>query len=95
MRITAFITEAPAVRQILVHLGEPTSRPRLAPARGPPLWEMPDVGKDRFDPRPSQHRITTSISALRGKDSLTRICSRSPGTAPAWGPQADLLRPVV
>jgi hypothetical protein len=39
-----------SVRQILVHLGEPTSPPRLAPARGPPLWEMPDAGKDRFDP---------------------------------------------
>ena len=24
----------------------------LAPsARGPPLWEMPDAGKDRFDPQ--------------------------------------------
>jgi hypothetical protein len=49
MRIIALITEAPAVRQILAHLGEPTSPPRLAPARGPPLWEMPDAGKDRFD----------------------------------------------
>jgi hypothetical protein len=51
MRMIAFITEAPAARQILAHLGEPTSPPRLAPARGPPLWEMPDAGKDRFDPQ--------------------------------------------
>ena len=51
MRIIAFITEAPAVRQILAHLGEATSPPPLAPARGPPLWEMPDAGKDRFDPQ--------------------------------------------
>ena len=51
MRISAFITEATAVRQILAHLGEPISPPRLAPARGPPLWEMPDAWKDRFDPQ--------------------------------------------
>ena len=56
MRIIAFITEAPAVRQILAHLGEATSPPRLAPARGPPLWEMP-LGRCRmpgqrgFDPQ--------------------------------------------
>lgn len=49
MRIIAFITEAPAVREILAHLGELTSPPRLAPARGPPLWEMPDAAKDPFD----------------------------------------------
>jgi len=38
MRIIAFITDPPAVRQILQHLGEPTRSPRFAPARGPPLW---------------------------------------------------------
>ena len=48
MCIIAFFTEAPAVRQILVHLGEP---PRLAPARGPRLWEMPDAGQGGFDPQ--------------------------------------------
>ena len=51
MRIIALISEAPAVRQILVHLDEPTSPPRLPPARGPPLWEMPDVGQRGFDPQ--------------------------------------------
>ena len=39
MQITAFITEPATVRQILGHLGEPTRSPRIAPARGPPLWE--------------------------------------------------------
>jgi hypothetical protein len=24
-------------------------RPHIAPARGPPLWEMPDVGQGSFD----------------------------------------------
>jgi hypothetical protein len=39
MRIIAFITEAGTVRKILDHLGEPTQSPKIAPARGPPLWE--------------------------------------------------------
>ena len=38
MRIIAFITDAPTVRDILAHLGEPTALPRIAPARAPPLW---------------------------------------------------------
>jgi hypothetical protein len=49
MRIIAFITEAVAVRDILTHLGEATSPPRMAPARGPPLWEMQDAGRDDLD----------------------------------------------
>lgn len=49
MRIAAFITEAPAVNTILGHLGEPTSPPETAPARGPRLWDqaaepVPDWG---------------------------------------------------
>ncbi len=39
MRIIAFITDAPTVREILIHLGEPITPPTIAPARGPPLWE--------------------------------------------------------
>jgi hypothetical protein len=39
------------VRDILAHLGEATSPPRLMPARGPPLWEMPDAGQAEFDPQ--------------------------------------------
>ena len=39
MRIIAFITDAPTLRDILAHLGEPTAPPRIAPALGPPLWE--------------------------------------------------------
>ncbi len=47
MRIIAFITDGPTVRDILSHLGEPTAPPRIAPARGPPLWEAAD---DEHDP---------------------------------------------
>jgi len=39
MRIIAFVNDPGAVRQVLAHLGEPTRPPRIAPARGPPLWE--------------------------------------------------------
>ena len=48
--IIAFITDACVVREILSHLGEPTSPPPIAPARGPPLWEMTDAEQGEFDP---------------------------------------------
>jgi len=44
MRIIAFIAEAAVVRDILAHLGKPTVAPRMAPARGPPPWEVPVAG---------------------------------------------------
>jgi hypothetical protein len=44
----AFITDGPTVRDILVHLGEPTAPPRIAPARGPPPWDLPDAGPGTF-----------------------------------------------
>ncbi len=28
-----------------------TSSPRIAPARGPPLWEMADARQGEFDPQ--------------------------------------------
>lgn len=46
MRIVAFITDASTIRDILVHLGEPTAPPRIAPARAPPLWEAADAEHD-------------------------------------------------
>ncbi len=50
MRIIAFVTDVSAIRNILIHLGEPTAPPRIAPARGPPLWDLPDAGAGTFDP---------------------------------------------
>ena len=50
MRIIAFLTDPAAVRAILAHLGEPTAPPRIAPARGPPLWDLPDARAGGFDP---------------------------------------------
>jgi len=51
MRIIAFITDGPTVRDILVHLGEPITPPTVAPARGPPLWELPPAGQREIDPQ--------------------------------------------
>ncbi len=51
MRLIAFITEATVVRDILIHLGEPITPPTIAPARGPPLWEMPPAGQREIDPQ--------------------------------------------
>lgn len=45
MRIIAFINDGQVIREILGHLGEPTSAAPLAPARGPPLWELPVAGQ--------------------------------------------------
>ncbi len=40
MRIIAFINDAGTVNKILDYIGESTRPPRIAPARGPPLWEV-------------------------------------------------------
>ena len=50
MRIIAFITDPSTIRDILLHVGEPTAPPRIAPARGPPLWDLPDARTGDFDP---------------------------------------------
>lgn len=38
MRTIAFITKAVDVRTILEHIDEPANPPRIAQARGPPVW---------------------------------------------------------
>jgi hypothetical protein len=43
MRIIAFITHSADIRQILEHIGANSEPPRIAPARGPPLWEDCDA----------------------------------------------------
>jgi len=40
MRIIAFINDGLMIRKILDNMLEPTSAPRIAPARGRPLWEL-------------------------------------------------------
>ena len=43
MRLIAFITEGPQIRKILDHIGVDSAPPRIAPARGPPLWDECDA----------------------------------------------------
>ena len=50
MRRIAFINAARTVRQILAHLGEATRPPRIAPARGPPLWAAATAAQAGNDP---------------------------------------------
>jgi len=45
VRLVGFITEPATVRQVLEHVGEPTSAPAIAPARSPPLeMKIPGAG---------------------------------------------------
>ena len=47
MRIIAFITFSADIQKILEHIGVEPQAPRIAPARGPPLWDdcgAQDVG---------------------------------------------------
>lgn len=46
MRIIAFITDIPAIRQILEHIGEPSTPPPLATARGPPGWDSEETTQE-------------------------------------------------
>ena len=46
MRIIALITDTPAIRQILDHLGEPSTPPPLAAARGPPGWDRQETTQE-------------------------------------------------
>ena len=46
MRVIAAIDDAPLVEKILEHLGLPTERPVIAPARSPPQLEFDDDFSD-------------------------------------------------
>ena len=43
MRLIAFITEGAQTGKILDHIGVDSQAPRIAPARGPPLWDDCDA----------------------------------------------------
>ncbi|MEJ2387699.1 MAG: transposase [Chromatiaceae bacterium] len=63
VEIISFITEAPTVRAILTHIGEPSEAPPIAPCRGPPEWEMLDqtVEFDPIHPEP-EYELDQSLS---------------------------------
>jgi len=51
LRIIAFVNDPAEVKKILTHLSEPSEAPRLAPARGPPLWAAVDaIRENDIDP---------------------------------------------
>ena len=51
MKIIAFVTETPSVQEILEHIGEPTRRPAISPARGPRDWADSPLQVDpQYDP---------------------------------------------
>ena len=53
VRIIAFLTQPASVNALLSHLGEPTAPPKVAPARGPPLWEQALEPLPRWDDSPA------------------------------------------
>ncbi len=69
MRIIAFINDGSVIREILDHLGEPTSAPRIVPAHGPPLWELPVAGQAEreTDPQAQPAPDTSLINASSGR----------------------------
>jgi hypothetical protein len=53
MRLIAFVTDPPTVKTILAHLGEPTTPPEAARARGPPLWDPAPEPMANWDEAPA------------------------------------------
>jgi len=53
MHLIAFVTDPPAVKTILAHLGEPTIPPEVARARGPPLWDPAPEPMANWDEAPA------------------------------------------
>ena len=52
MRIIAFINDTGTVKKLLDHIGESTQPPRIAPARGPPLWEAAAAAAEQAENDP-------------------------------------------
>ncbi|MCM8595015.1 hypothetical protein [Accumulibacter sp.] len=84
MRITALIADAGAARKSLTDLGEPTSPPRLIPARSPPLREMHDAKADENDPQAHSppdyefdRRIARQVPAARQRTGARRAARRA------------------
>jgi len=100
MRIIAFITEAAVIRAIPGHLGQPEQPPRLRPARGPPLCELPDRGSDAINPQAQpmpDHEFGKRVAWQATDDKArspgaTRACSYPSGKLPpARWPQAHTM----
>ena len=85
----AFITDAAARRDILAHLGESIPPPRIAPARGPPLWEAAGAEHDlSADARHSSSTNASPLNDRRRSPVRRRACSRR---RPRASPRATTL----
>ena len=65
MRSIAFPTEPASVNALLTHLGEPSTPPKLARARGPPLWDPVTEQVPRWEDAPArvpQYRFDQRLS---------------------------------
>jgi hypothetical protein len=49
LKIVAFLTEVDPIQRILLHIGEPATPPRIAPARAPPDWLQVDFDQTILD----------------------------------------------
>ncbi len=91
MRIIAFINDASTVGKILDHVGESPRPPRIAPARGPPLWEAATAAAN--DPQCDISDI--SAQPVPDIEFDQRIARSSWGDSRLWPgerPPADSLR---
>lgn len=79
MRIIAFVTDAPTIHHILVHLGEPTAPPASRPHAARRGGTCPMPGPVASIPRPSRHRSTSSTSASAGSQNHRRGRDAGPG----------------
>ena len=60
MRLIAFVTDPPAMKTILGHLGEPTTPPEVARARGPPLPAPEPIATGMTPQRPPSSSSTSA-----------------------------------
>ena len=49
LKIVAFLTEEEPIQRLLIHIGEPATPPRIAPARAPPDWSETDFDQTILD----------------------------------------------
>ena len=86
MRIIAFVTDAPAVKTILGHWGEPTTPPEVARARDPPLWDRVADWGDA--PAPVPQYVFDQRLSWSPRAALPACLARAPPT----GAKAALCR---
>jgi hypothetical protein len=72
MRIVAFLTDAPAIRQILDHIGEPSTPPPIVTAGGPPGWNRAETTQE--DPSCGDYLLSIRSPIYDHDQSLSDVC---------------------